>query len=89
MACLSRHYNVAIDDLPLRMLLEFENQPGLRLTFSQARGLWDLPEADCRDALAYLVGSRLLRRDAHGRYCLPAASRRRPGTPRRGGARRT
>ena len=70
MAFLSRHYTVALDDLPRRILSEWDDQPGLRLTFSQARRLWDLPESRCRDALACLVRSGLLRRDAGGRYCL-------------------
>ena len=78
MACLSRHYTTAIDDLPMRILSEFEDQPGLRLTFSQARRLWDLPESTCRDALAYLVRCRLLRRDARGQYCLMRMTERAP-----------
>lgn len=70
MACLSRHYTSALDDLPVRILCEFDDQPGLRLTFSQIRRLWNVPEAECRDALAYLLRSELLRRDASGQYCL-------------------
>ena len=77
MACLSRHYTAAVDDLPLRILSEFDDQPGLRLTFSQARRLWDRPESDCREALAYLRRTGLLRRDANGQYCLRS---RRPTT---------
>ena len=88
MACLSRHYSVAADDLPLRMLEEFENRPALRLSFSQARGLWDLPEAECRDALAYLVHSRMLRQDADGRYCLAMATQCAPWRPSQGAGRR-
>ena len=76
MACLSRHYTTAVDDLPLRILSEFEEQPGLRLTFLQARRLWDLSESECRDALAYLVRSGLLRRDASGQYCLTRIMKR-------------
>ena len=78
MACLSRHYTTALDDLPMRILSEFEEQPGLRLTFSQARRLWDLPETACREALAYLVRCRLLYRDAHGQYCLAGMTERTP-----------
>jgi DNA-binding IclR family transcriptional regulator len=70
MACLSRPYATALDDLPIRILSEFEDQPGLRLTFSQVQRLWNVTESECRDAVAYLLRSQLLRRDANGRYCL-------------------
>lgn len=70
MACLSRHYHAALNDLPVRILCEFEDQPGLRLTFSQIRRLWDVSEAECLEALGYLLRNELLRRDANGRYCL-------------------
>lgn len=67
---LSRHYTTALDDLPVRILSEFDEQPGLRLTFSQIRRLWDAPEVECAEALTYLIGIGLLRRDVDGRYCL-------------------
>jgi hypothetical protein len=78
MPSLSRHYTTALDDLPVHILTEFDQQPGLRLTFSQVRRLWDLPEERCREALAYLVRSCLLRLDAHGQYCLPLEKERTP-----------
>lgn len=78
MACLSCHYTTALNDLPLRILSEFQDQPALRLTFSQVRRLWDLPEIDCREALDYLMRSGLLGRDPHGRYALTAANGRSP-----------
>jgi DNA-binding IclR family transcriptional regulator len=67
---LSRHYTTALDELPVRILSEFDEQPGLRLTFSQIRRLSDVPEIDCQEALAYLTRTGLLRRDPSGRYCL-------------------
>lgn len=70
MARLSRQYATALDDLPVRILSEFDDQPGLRLTFSQIRRLWDVPETECEEALAYLTRIGLLRRNADGRYCL-------------------
>jgi DNA-binding IclR family transcriptional regulator len=70
MACLSRQYTTALDDLPVRILSEFDDQPGLRLTFSQIRRLWDVPEIECHEALAYLVRRGLVRRDAKGQYCI-------------------
>ena len=78
MACLSRYYTTAVDDLPVRVLSEFDDQPGLHLTFSQVRRLWDLPEAECRDALAYLLRSDLLVRDGSRQYCLPRERKRTP-----------
>jgi DNA-binding IclR family transcriptional regulator len=76
MACLTRHYTTVLDDLPVRILSQFDELPGLRLTFSQARRLWDVPEPDCREALAYLVRSNLLRQDPTGQYCLPRMAAR-------------
>lgn len=67
---LSRHYTTALDDLPVRILSEFEDQPGLQLTFSQIRRLWDVPEIQCQEALDYLIGVGLLRRNVNGRYGL-------------------
>ncbi len=78
MAFLSRRYTTALDELPLRILSEFDEQPGLRLTFAQVRRLWDAPETDCVEALTYLVRSRLLQRDPAGQYCLPGQKERTP-----------
>ena len=36
----------------------------------RADSAWNVPEAECRDALAHLIRSRLLRSDANGQYCL-------------------
>jgi hypothetical protein len=70
MPTLSRHYKTALDDLSVRILSEFDDQPGLRLTLSQVRRLWDVPEAECRDALTHLIRNGVLRCDANGQYCL-------------------
>lgn len=78
MAYLSRHYTTALDDLPVRILCEFDEQPGLRLTFWQIRRLWDVPESACQEALAYLVRRGLLARDAKGQYCLRRLKERTP-----------
>jgi DNA-binding GntR family transcriptional regulator len=78
MACLSRRYTTALDELPLRILSEFDEQPGLRLTFAQVRRLWDVSEVDCREALTYLVRSGLLGRDPAGQYCIPGRRERTP-----------
>ena len=76
MASLSRRYTTALDELPLRILSEFDEQPGLRLTLAQVRRLWDAPEVECLDALTYLVRSGLLGRDLAGQYCLPGDKER-------------
>jgi DNA-binding IclR family transcriptional regulator len=65
-----RHYSTALDDLSVRILSEFGDQPGLRLTFWQIRRLWDVPEIECEEALASLTRSGVLRRDPSGRYFL-------------------
>jgi len=78
MACLTRHHTAAPDDLPVHILSEFHDQPGLRLTFSQIRRLWDRPESECREALAYLTRSALLRCDANRQYCLARPEERTP-----------
>jgi hypothetical protein len=70
MARLSRQYTTELDDLPARILSEFDDLPGLQLTFSQVRRLWDVPEIECQEALDYLTGIGLLRRNVNGRYCL-------------------
>ena len=66
---LSRRYQTAVDNLPLLIMIEFDEQPALRLTFAQVRRLWDLSETQCRDVLTYLVGQGLLRCDANRQYC--------------------
>ena len=66
----SRQYAATLDDLPVRILSEFEDQPGLQLTFSQVRRLWDVHEMECQEALDYLIGTGLLRRTVNGRYGL-------------------
>jgi hypothetical protein len=78
MASMSRHYTTALDDLPVRILSEFDDQPGLRLTFSQIRRLWDRPESECREALAYLTRNALLRCNANRQYCLARLEERTP-----------
>jgi hypothetical protein len=47
---------------------EFDEMPGMRLTFAQVRRLWNLSECDCRDALAQLCEVGQLTRDRTGRY---------------------
>jgi hypothetical protein len=78
MAYLSRHYTTAVDNLPVRILSVFDDQPGLRLTFSQIRRLLELPESECGDALAYLIRRALLQCNANRQYCLARLEERTP-----------
>ena len=73
----SRH-SAAIDDLPWAITQEFEEQPGLRLTFLQIRQLWNLSAEDCQNVLEYLVSSGGLVFDADDRYCRPEDPDTRP-----------
>jgi hypothetical protein len=43
----------------------------MRLTFQQARRLWNLSEDDCQRVLDSLVGPGLLAIDDDERFCLP------------------
>ncbi len=57
------------DDQITRLIeAEFDEMPGMRLTFAQVRRLWNLTEHDCSDALAHLCEMEQLRRDRSGRY---------------------
>jgi len=47
---------------------EFDEMPGMRLTYEQVRRLWGLTEHDCRDALEHLCESGRLVRDSSGRF---------------------
>ena len=50
---------------------EYDEMPGLQLTFWQAQRLWNLPEELCDGALAVLVTSGFLVRTHDGRYRRP------------------
>jgi hypothetical protein len=66
----ARHPIVAVDDLPFKIVTEYQEQPGLRLTFSQVQRLWCLPARDCHEVLEYLVDTRKLVCGEDGRYRL-------------------
>lgn len=68
---LARHPVAAVDDLPWVIASEFDEQPGLRLTFHQVRRLWGLSATECQNILDYLVTSGTLVFDADDRYCRP------------------
>ena len=55
-------------------MAEFEEQPGLRLTFRQVQRLWGLSIRECQDTLDYLIDAGMLVHDEDDRYRLPDRS---------------
>ena len=54
--------------------MEYVEMPGLRLTFYQARRLWNLTDELCQQALAALTASGFLARRADGAYVRSGSS---------------
>lgn len=59
---------VSLDPLVTRIRGEYQEMPGLRLTFAQACRLWQLDAATCHAVLHHLVDGRVLYRTAEGAY---------------------
>lgn len=70
----AHHPVVAVDDLPWIVLAEFQDQPGLRLTFRQVQRLWGLSVGECQDTLDYLIDAGMLVHGEDDRYRLPDRS---------------
>ena len=51
-----------------RVLGEFHEMPGLRLTFDQACRLWQLDAGTCDAVLATLIQDRVLHKTRDGHY---------------------
>jgi hypothetical protein len=51
-----------------RIYADYQEMPGLRVTLAQARRLWSLDEAACREALDVLVAKGVLARSESGTY---------------------
>ena len=52
-----------IEDLAWRIDAEYDEMPGMRLTFAQAKRLWNLSDEQCKAVLERLVrAGRLVRR---------------------------
>ena len=49
-----------LEDIIKRIRIEYVEMPDLRLSFAQARRLWNLPADRCENALASLVQSGFL-----------------------------
>jgi len=56
-----------------RVVAEFREMPGMRLTEAQVKRLFNLSPDDCKAVLECLVESRLLKCDDAGRYSLAVA----------------
>ena len=55
-------------DVVQLMEMEYAEMPELKLTFWQARCLWNLPSDLCERALGALIGKGFLTRTAEGAY---------------------
>ena len=53
-----------------RILAEYREMPGLRLTLRQAARLWAMDAMHCQAILDALVASGSLRHSPRGEYCL-------------------
>lgn len=67
----TRHLRVVVDDLPWIIAAEYDEQPGLRLTFPEVQRLWGLSIRECQDVLDYLIDSRMLVHGEDDRYRRP------------------
>jgi hypothetical protein len=61
---------IPVDELVRRAWAEYREMPGLTLTVSQARRLWNLDERLSRGILDTLVSLQLLRVTSRGTYVL-------------------
>ena len=62
---------VAVDDLPWIITAEYDEQPGLGLTFAEVQQMWHLSIRDCQDLLDYLTDTGSLVHDEDHRYRRP------------------
>jgi hypothetical protein len=63
-----------VDDAVTLMHMEYAEMPGLRLTFAQARRMWNLTDDVCVRALATLTQSGYLERRKDGNYIRAGSS---------------
>jgi hypothetical protein len=63
-----------IDELVNLMRMEFLEMPDLKLTFQQARRLWDAPADRCHSALSALIDRGFLMQTNDGRFLRRAYS---------------
>jgi hypothetical protein len=60
--------SIQIQDVAELIRLEYAETPGLKLTFRQVQGLWNLSEELCDRVLNTLIETRFLVRTADGRF---------------------
>jgi hypothetical protein len=63
-----------VDDAVALIHMEYAEMPGLRLTFSQTRRMWNLTDDVCVRALATLTASGYLERRKDGSYIRAGSS---------------
>jgi hypothetical protein len=63
-----------LDEIARRIDAEFDEMPGMRLTYPQVRRLWNLSERECICALDRLCELGQLARDPSGRYLRPGSN---------------
>jgi hypothetical protein len=61
----------AVTTLPMIIVSEFDEMPGMRLTMPQVQRLWALSAAEAALVVDRLVECGGLARDARGRVCRP------------------
>jgi len=66
---------MSLEDLASRVRQEYAALPGLRLTESQVRRLWDMDQMASRDVLNHLVEHRFLTLTHAGHYVRADARR--------------
>lgn len=64
-----------VQDAVALIRMEYDEMPGLQLTFWQAQRLWSLSEELCDRALTTLIGTGFLMRTPDGRYTRPQSER--------------
>jgi len=57
-----------LDDIARMIEAEFDEMPGMRLTYPQVRRLWNLSDRECIFVLDHLCQLGHLARDSSGRY---------------------
>jgi hypothetical protein len=65
------HRVVAVDDVPWIIAAEYDERPGLGLTFPEVLRTWGLSVRDCQDVLDYMTDSGMLVHDEDDRYRRP------------------
>jgi hypothetical protein len=63
----------AVDDLPWIIAAQYDELPGLGLTFPEVQEMWSLSTRDCQDVLDYLTDTGMLVHDEDHRYRRPEA----------------